>query len=145
MCIWSERKIAKCWPLWKEFPHQLCCLRLLPGVTDRTRMRKGGGERRTDEGEETRTAFAGLPLLVCSTYASCSKHTTFKQTALHSTPADVSVNHSPQQKGMLFVYKCAPFGALQRAFIHFVQPMSYRTNCETAKVEIIDLKSFFVH
>lgn len=38
-------------------------------------------------------------------------------------PADGSVNHSPQQKEMIFVYKSAAFGAVQHAVIHLVHVM----------------------
>lgn len=119
MCIWSI--IAKCCSLRKEFGHQLCYLRPLPGVTDRTRMRKGGRERRM------RGRKPGQHLRVFPCWSApptqAARRTQLSNRLLCFPPADVSVNHSPQQKGMIFVYKCAPFGAVQLAFIHLVHVM----------------------
>lgn len=119
MCIWSI--IAKCCTLRKEFAHQLCCLRPLPGVTDRTRMRKGGRKRRM------RGRKPGQHLRVFPCWSApptqAARSTQLSNRLLCFPPANVSVNHSPQQKGMIFVYKCAPFGAVQHAFIHPVHVM----------------------
>lgn len=115
-CIWSI--IAKCCSLRKEFAHQLCCLRPLPGVTDRTRVRKGGREDGWGGGNPA-SICGSSPAGLLHLHKLLGTHN-FQTDLLCFPPADASVNHSPQQKGMIFLYKCAPFGAVQHAFIHHV-------------------------